>query len=145
MTGPGWNPWRSLRERERTTLLWQRLAGAGGVVEVSDDGAETIVLDPGLGRRERRAVLAHELVHLERSLLPPGSPPAVVDREEFQVQREVVRRLVPPQLLEELVHAAAADGAGDPVTVEVVADAFDVPADIARDSITLFGMRGFCD
>lgn len=126
---PAWNPWRSLRERPRAQLLWQRLVGTPGFVEVGVGGSEVIVLDPRVGRRQRRAVLAHELVHLDRGLLPAGTPRLVVDREEFQVRAETARRLVPGPALARMV-AERSDVEG--VTAAMVADEFDVPLDVAE-------------
>lgn len=132
MACPAWNPWAALRERPRTTLLWQALSGRGGLAEVSPDGSEVVVLDPRLDRRDRRAVLAHELIHLERRLLPHGTPEAVRAREEHQVRAEVVRRLVPPSVLRGLVAALASI---EPVTATLVADEFDVPTALAEAAL----------
>lgn len=132
MACPAWNPWAALRERPRTTLLWQALAGRAGLAEVAPDGSEIVVLDPRLGRRDRRAVLAHELIHLERRLLPQGTPQAVLAREEHQVRAEVVRRLVPPPDLRGLVAALASV---EPVTAALVADEFDVPTAVAEAAL----------
>lgn len=112
--------------------MWEPLENGTGIVEVYPDGAEIVVIDPRLGRRERRVVLAHELVHLERRLLPRDTPRAVVRREEFQVQREAVRRLVPPA---ELQHFIERRGSTEPITGAVVADEFDVPEHIAVDAL----------
>jgi hypothetical protein len=139
MAGSGWNPWAALRDRAATRLVWQRVDG-GGMVEVSPDGDEVIVLDPRLGRRDRRAVLAHELVHLERRVLPHGTLRCVSVREEHQVRAETVRRLVPPHLLAEFV-ARTADT--EPVTAELTADEFDVPTAIALAAlVSLRAQRG---
>jgi hypothetical protein len=127
MAGLGWNPWMALRDRPRTTLMWQLLS-CEGLVEVSPDGSAVVVLDPRLSRRERRAVLAHELIHLERRVLPNGSPRAVVEREEYQVRAETVRRLVPPLQLRQLV-VTRSDV--EPVTPHLVAEEFDVPVTVA--------------
>lgn len=127
----GWNPWATLRERTSTSLVWQRTSGAG-LAEVHPGGAEVIVLDPRLGRVDRRAVLAHELVHLERSLLPLGTTESVRQREEFQVRAETVRRLVPPI---QLAHFVTARSDVEGVTAEVVADAFDVTPSIAEAAL----------
>lgn len=93
----------------------------------------TIRLDPRLDRRQRRAALAHELVHLERGggVTCAGMPATWVplrQREEQRVNREVARRLVPPAELDALVESRRSVG---PVTSEVVADEFDVPEWVA--------------
>lgn len=128
----GWNPWAALRARPATVLVWQLLSGAGGAAEVGSDGREVVVLDPRLGRRDRRAVLAHELIHLERRILPMSTSAAVVAREEHQVRRETVRRLVPPDQLRRFV---AARSSVEPMTAALVADEFDVPESIAASAL----------
>lgn len=128
-----WNPWRALRARARTTLVWQAFAGAERAgCAVDADGAEVVLLDPRLGRVARNAALGHELVHLERGLLAPETPPAIVQREEHQVAAECARRLVP---LEELAGFVAATADVEPVTAAVVADAFEVPFDVAERAL----------
>lgn len=124
----GWNPWRALRARERTVLLFERLHRAHAVSIVAD-GDELIVLDPGLTRTERRAALTHELVHLERGILPAGAPRSVVDREEHQVRGETAARLVP---LDALAAFVVARCGVEPVTIEMVAEEFDVPNEVAE-------------
>jgi len=142
MASHRWDPWRALRERRSTVLVWQPMVGSGGLAEVHADGVEVIVLDPRLDRRDRRAVLAHELVHLERSLLPAGTPNAVIAREEHQVRCETARRLVPPVDLRVFVAARAEVG---PVTPELVADEFDVPRAVAAQALdALRRQRGDC-
>ena len=139
MVGSRWNPWAALRSRPSTALVWQPLVGGGGCVEVSPDGGEVVVLDPRLSRRDRRAILAHELVHLERRVLPAGTPRPVVDREEFQVRAETVRRLVPGDDLRRFVAARSTVG---PVTADLVADEFDVPVSIAQSALDRLGRAG---
>jgi len=112
--------------------MWQATPHQG-LAEVAPDGSEVVVLDPRLDRRERRAVLAHELVHLERRLLPSGTNDAVIDREEHQVRAETVRRLVPPDALARLVAARIDVG---PVTADLVADEFDVPLPVAVSAMS---------
>jgi hypothetical protein len=93
-----------------------------------------IVIDPGLGRRQRKAALAHELVHDEwgggcehRGMLPTWHP--VVSRDENRVHDEVARRLVPIAELEAFCqHRADVDGGVEPAAV---AEEFDVPWEVA--------------
>ena len=131
--GERWNPWRALRERARTVLEWQRLEGDHACVEVRADGTEVITLDPRLGRRDRTYAVGHEVTHLERGLLPPGTPAAVVQREEHQVAHVTARRLVP---LDELAtFVAEVTGRDEAVTARSVADAFDVPTRVAERAL----------
>lgn len=92
-------------------------------------------LDHRLGRRERNATLAHELVHDERGLLyVPGTPPGLVEKEEHWVRTITARRLVPPGELARYV--ARLDGDG--VTAMMVAEEFDVPVEIAHTALRLW-------
>ena len=129
------NPWRELRARPWIELRWTFLRGQRGLW-VPETVGSTIHLDPRLGRRERRCVLAHELVHEERGIAYTRSTPtAMVQIEERCVERETVRRLVPPDDLMTLVHVLAPD----PVTVIDVADWFDVDWRTARAACSLVG------
>lgn len=93
------------------------------------------MIDPRLGRRDRAAVLAHELIHDERDILyPPGCPAALVAKEEAAVDRAVARRLVPLDALRRLVAARSAFG---PVTTAEIADEFDVPVEVAQRAAEL--------
>jgi hypothetical protein len=120
----GWNAWRALRERSHLVLRWGSPAGHDGQI----DPGGTIWLHPGLSRVDRHATLAHELVHDERGLLPAGTPPAVVQREELQVHAETARRLVPLEELARFVSRADFE----PVTARDVAAEFDVPTRVAE-------------
>lgn len=69
--GGRWNPWAALRARADVVLVRSvPLAGPRGLAVVFPDGEAVVAVDPGLCRVERRCVLAHELVHDERGLLP---------------------------------------------------------------------------
>lgn len=123
--GTRWNPWAAQRRRAHLTLRWATLDGLLGYLE-----HHTIVLD----RRERNAVLAHELVHEERGggIDHPGMPAgwqAIVAREELIVDREAARRLIPTDELAAFIAARVSIG---PVTVEELADEFDVPTWLVR-------------
>jgi hypothetical protein len=120
----GWNAWRTLRERSHLVLRWGSPGGHDGQI----DAGGTIWIHPELGRVERHATLAHELVHDERGLLPPGTPAAVVQREEHQVHAETARRLVPLDELAKFIQHCDFE----PVTARLVADEFDVPARVAE-------------
>lgn len=134
--GSRWNPWAELRARPHITLEWGFLHRARGQWIPGRDGSAVIVLDVRLGRRERRCVLAHELVHDERGIgYTPSTPRLLVDLEERCVRAETVRRLVPPAELAALV----ARMAPDPVLVIDVADEFDVDHRTARAACAQLG------
>lgn len=123
----GWNPWRALRDRRQTTLVFSPINGADALASIDrSTGDETVILSPALDRTARRAALAHEVIHFERGILPPGTPELVVAREEHQVCEETARRLVPLDDLAEFVARTV-----EPVTARVVADEFDVPSAVA--------------
>ena len=136
-----WNPWRALREQPALRLVFATLprhVGRGALLDV--DGWRTIVLDDRLCRRERRAVLGHELIHAERDILyGPGVPRALIDKEEVAVNRINAERLVPPHELGALV--ARAEGLGEGVSAADVEEAFDVPTDVAALALWLLGQR----
>jgi hypothetical protein len=136
-----WNPWRALREQPALRLVFATLprhVGRGALLDV--DGRRTIVLDDRLSRRERRAVLGHELVHAERNILyGPGVPRALIDKEENAVNRITAERLVPLHELGALV--ARAEGLGEGVSAADVEDAFDVPAEVAARALWLLDQR----
>lgn len=136
--GSGWNPWRELRTREHVTLEWRFLNRTRGLWLPHPDGTATIVLDARLSRRERRCTLAHELVHDERGIAYTATTPAaLIQAEERAVQRETVRRLIPPSRLERLVNQMTPD----PVTVLDIADEFDVDARTARHACARLAQR----
>lgn len=136
MVGRGrWNPWRALRERDHIRVEWAFLRCRGLWIPHAD-GTATIQLDARLSRRERRCVLAHELIHDERGIaFLPSTPAGLVEAEERWVRAETARRLVPPAELAELVAALAPE----PVTVLDVADAFDVDRCTARQACSRLG------
>jgi hypothetical protein len=128
-----WNPWRALRDRPTVRLWFAPLDGRRGLW-LQDPEGDLIVLDPGLGRRARRCVLAHELVHAERGIGHGPATDATMAREEETVRREVARRLVPPELLRLFVAAREQMGG---VSAADVANEFDVEADVAGKAIEL--------
>ncbi|MFT3661961.1 MAG: ImmA/IrrE family metallo-endopeptidase [Gordonia sp. (in: high G+C Gram-positive bacteria)] len=90
MTG-ALNPWRWLRDHHpRIDIVWcftdDGIAGGW-------DGDRHIVMDPRLLQAARRSVLAHELVHVERGVLP--EQPVLIAREERTVDRIAARLLIP--------------------------------------------------
>lgn len=134
-----WNPWRALRSRPHIVLRFAALpADTGGAVYWPRGARAAIVIDPALRRRERNAALAHELVHDERGGgadkegMPASWSPVVV-RDEAAVDREVARRLVPPEELAKFLEVMELLEVG--VTVYEVAEHFDVPEDVACEAL----------
>lgn len=80
------HPWRYLRERPTIDVRFADL-GDDGPLGVTD--GQVITLTTGMLQVERRCVLMHELVHVERGI-PHGHDP----REESAVEREVARHLI---------------------------------------------------
>ena len=92
------HPWRYLRDRHaRVDIVWQELPeGVSGYW----DGRHTVVLDYRLTQPERRTTLSHELVHVERDIIPIDA--VLLAREEALVDEISARRLIP---LDRLVDA----------------------------------------
>lgn len=133
-----WDVWAELRRRRHITLEWADLGDELGRID-SVDGRLTITLHYRLNARDRRAVLAHELVHAERGILfDDDSPAELVQCEERAVRREVARRLCPPDQLVLRVRAAVADGQA--VSPAEVSEWFDVPADVATEALVMHGL-----
>jgi hypothetical protein len=82
-----YHPWRHLRTLTDLVVVW--LCPAKDA-PAATDGERVVWLDPRLLQVERRCVLAHELVHVERG--HRGCQPAAV---EVEVRREAAARLVP--------------------------------------------------
>lgn len=119
------NPWRRLREMGEIELRWAALpAGVRGFY--CDN---TIVLDVGLSRVQRRATLQHELVHAERGVT--GDPRL----DERGVDDEVARRLVPVDELYAMWEIAVLNDL--PVEAWQVAEKFDVPDAVAERAMRL--------
>lgn len=99
------------------------------------EGRAGLELDHDLCRVGRRATLGHELVHVERRIwFPPGTPAALVAKEEAAVNVEVARRMVPPG---ELALFVASISQFEAVTAQVVAEEFDVTEVVACRALRL--------
>ena len=133
-----WNPWRELRARSAVRLWFADLDGDLGRWERTADGDE-ILLDERLGRRERREVLAHELVHQERAVGWPVATAATMETEEDRVWRTALDRLAPP---EDVAAFLRRRGTAGPVLVHELADEFDLTDDAAREVMRLLAVRG---
>ena len=91
------NPWNHLAEAHpHVDVVWVRLPGR---MRGCTDGA-TIWMDPRLTQVQRRCVLCHETIHVERGTYP------VCEAEERIVNRLCARRLVE---LDDLVSELQAD------------------------------------
>jgi hypothetical protein len=131
-----WHPWGALRERGHIKIQKTWLRGTRGLWVPNDDGTSVIHLDPRMGRRERRCVLAHELVHEERGIAYDWrTPNELVQTEERMVAREAARRLVPPAELVALIRAMD----GEPLELWEISDHFDVDQRTARLACALIG------
>lgn len=123
-----WRPWRDLRQQSNVAWALTDLPAifGGGLTATAGDH-HVILIDRRLGQVERLAVLAHELVHLERG----GTADCLdVAREERAVDRIVAGRLVPDDELEALVDVLVEVEGG--VTAAMVAEAFGVPHGVAE-------------
>jgi len=118
-----WNPWRALRGMD--VDLWFAPLPSGRGLWRRERGRDVIYLDERLGRRERREVLAHEIVHVERGIGWPA-PAALMAREEAIVWAIALDRLVPPERLQRFLRCRGSVG---PVGIAEVAEEFDLSAD----------------
>lgn len=108
------------------------------------DGFAAILIDRRLRRRERRAALAHELVHHEQGggCDHPDMPTSwhpVVCRHEARVASIAAERLIPLEHLVELIDRLAE--LGEHVTTARVADEFDEAEWVAERALQLLGER----
>lgn len=135
----GWDAWAALAGLPAVAFALAELPAAfgGAVCARWDDGSSVIVVDPGLGRRQRHEALAHELVHLERECCPVGEVPLIEVREEVAVRREVARRCVPVGALRSFIDRRLASDLS--VTAFDVAEQFDCTEGLARLALDLLG------
>lgn len=123
---PRWNPWRALRASS-IELWFAALDGERG--RWSTDGRrQEIILSERLDRRQRREVLAHELVHAERGVGWPDATAATMELEEERVWRAALHRLAPPEEVEAFLVRRGSVG---PVTVADLAEEFDLSLEAA--------------
>jgi hypothetical protein len=133
----GWDPWQDAGRRPRLEI-WFGSVPQGATWHEDEDG-DVITIDAGASRRQRRALLAHELVHAERRVGFPAATTATMQREEAMVRRETALRLVP---LRELASLVRRRGEVEPITAALVADEFDVPDDVAGEALVALRQRG---
>ena len=135
-----WNPWRELRRRPHIRFRLALLPDGVEAAYARRDDRAAIVVNAGLGRRQRSAALAHELVHDEHgdgetSCAMPATWDAVVCRHEARIDREVARRLVDADELMEFVEGRRS--IGEPVVARDVADWFDVAEWVAQRALEM--------
>ena len=137
---PPWNPWDTLRSRTLIAMAVRPLPPGVLGAYLARGHRRAIVLSSSLGRAERTATLAHELVHDERGggaafRGQPATWDPVVARDERQVDDEVARRLVPGPELDRLWRRAR--GVDGSLTAREVAAVFDVPPEVAARALVL--------
>ena len=134
-----WSPWRVLKHMPNVTMALAVLPNeTGGAVLAKKGPAVVIVLDRRLTQAERKAALAHELLHLERGSTSNcrnirGALSVEVVREENRIHRKVALRLVPLEELGRMVDRVADLGHG--VTSADVAEEFEVPQVVASQAL----------
>jgi hypothetical protein len=133
----GWDPWCAAAALPRLEIWFGDVPH--GAVWQRDERGDQITIDASASARDRRALLAHELIHLERGVGYPVASEATMQREEAIVRRETARRLVPPVELAELV--ARREGI-EPITADVVAEEFDVPTSVALEALVALQQQG---
>jgi len=126
----GWNPWAAARAHPRLEITYADVPE--GATWHRDARGDCITIDAGATRRERRALLAHELIHAERGIGHPVATAATMEREEAIVRRETALRLVP---LGELAALVEQRDDIEPITAALVADEFDVPEAVALEAL----------
>lgn len=90
-----YDPWEHAAELEVRILFRDLPDGTWGAWHFP---SRTVVLDRGLSQRERRAALAHELVHAER-----GDACRQDERVEAEIHGIAARRLIPLDVLGDAV------------------------------------------
>lgn len=126
-----WNPWRALRD-QHAEIEFGRVPLPRSVegLYAWGDGRPVIVVDSNLGRRQREAALAHELVHHERggtcsgNRLNPVGWRSVEAAEERTVDQIVAERMLDGG--EVLAFCSMRAELGEPTTPADVAEEFDV-------------------
>lgn len=131
-----WNPWAAARRHAGLTILYGHVP-YGATWHRTPKG-DVITIDESATRRERRALLAHELIHMERGVGFPYATLETMAKEEVLVRRETARRLVP---LEELAEFVVRRASVEQVTPDVVAEEFDVPPKVASDALAQLPRR----
>jgi len=132
----GWNPWAAARAHLHLEILYDDVPD--GATWHRDAQGDCITISASADRRQRRALLAHELIHMERGIGYPVATAATMQREEAIVRRETAVRLVPLAELTALIERA--DGI-EPITPALVGDEFDVPEHVAMEAMLALRQR----
>lgn len=121
-----WNPWSALKAQPEIELVWDPIAerAGGGAYYRASDGTAVILLDKRMHRRDRNAVLAHELAHHE-----------LAGGREIWVEKKVACRLVPHDELVAFIVRKC--NIGEAVGAADVAEEFDVPEPVAERALLL--------
>lgn len=138
MAAEAWDPWDALEKRPHLTLVYAELAGTDEVIREAPPG-RVIVLQRGLRRRRKAALLTHALIHDERMLFPPGTPRTWSEKEEQIVTDETTIRHIPPA--EIVAYLAECEAADEPVHAFMVAERFDVDLPVAQRALSLVSRR----
>lgn len=131
-------PWTTARQRAIEVVIHEAAELAGGGVYARSGDERLIMLAPGLSYAEERSALAHELVHDELGVVSPPATEAMMQRIEAMVRKRAVEWLVPLDQLEELVLALAPI---EPITVELVADEWDVTPEVAAAALRMLSAQ----
>lgn len=131
------NSWRALRTMNVLVLRAHLYdTGIQANAAIINGTPPVIILDWHLTRRARHVALTHELVHLERGINTPADK-----REEHHVDREVARRLINPQELDEWIQHQCDNHI--PVTIQTTLERFDwVTPEIAAIALQQAADRG---
>lgn len=121
-----WDPWLAAESRAHIDLRIAPLPHRLRALYWPRGERAAIIISPRLAPTERRAALAHELVHDERG---GGAAEPFTAKDERSVVAEVARRLVPPDELARFVERQQRLGGG--VTALDVAEEFDTTPDVA--------------
>lgn len=125
-----WDPWAAAAQRSDLEIRFGSVPT--GAAWYREPDRDIIVIDHTADRRQRRAWLTHELIHIERSVGFPAATAATMEHEEAVVRRETARRLVPQ---DELASYIRQYSRVENVTVALVAEQFDVPLDVAAEAL----------
>jgi hypothetical protein len=132
----GWNPWAAARAHLHLEIRYGDVAE--GATWHRDAEGDCITISASASRRQRKALLAHELIHMERGIGFPVATAATMQREEAIVRRETAVRLVP---LPELLALVERLEGIEPITAELVGEEFDVPEPIALEALVALRQR----
>jgi hypothetical protein len=132
-----WNPWDVVARHDDLVVVVRPLGDRKGLWQ-RDHLGDLIVLDADLDHIERRAVLAHELIHAERGIGWGSATAATMAKEEHLVRWETAERLVPGALLERWLRE---EWCGERIDPAEIAEQFGVPTDVAVQALDRLATR----